>query len=211
MKLPIPIIAVVGFSNSGKTSLVCSLVTRLSGHGYSVAVAKHAPHGHDTGNEAVDSSRIANAGASRVAVVSPGQTSRFETLGSHREESLESLTNWATGCDLLLLEGWKSSVIPKIIVGDSDGTEFAPPVIATVKDGQNFTEDEFAELITKIEGRMGDQVKSKVGITVKIDGNELRLKRFPSAALVGVITGYLDTLEEVPPEWESLEIRIDGC
>jgi hypothetical protein len=143
-------------------------------------------------------------------VISPGQTSRFETLESHREESLESLTNWAKDCDLLLLEGWKSSVIPKIVVGDPDSTEFVSPVITTVRDGQNYTEDEFTELITRIERFMGDHVENKVGITVKIDGNELRLKRFPAAALAGVVTGYLGTLEEIPSEWKSLEIQIDG-
>lgn len=206
----LPVIAVVGRSNSGKTSLMCSLVARLSSDGYSVAVAKHAPHGHDLGNDEVDSVRIAEAGAARIAVASPGATSRLETLANGLEESLESLVKWAMGCDLLLLEGWKSSANPKILVGDPDGLEIASPVIATVNGGQNYADEEITDLIARIEECMGDPETTKPGITVKIDGNDLRLKRFPAAALVGVITGYLETLEDVPTEWESVEIKIGG-
>lgn len=206
--MTVPIVSVVGPSNSGKTSLVCALVSRLARKGYSVAVAKHAPHGHDTGPESVDSHRIASAGASRVSVVSPGVTSRFEKLDDDAEESFDELLDWAKGCDLLLLEGWKRAAFPKVVVGDSTHLDIAPPVIADFKTGHGIPDAGIANLAGEIEALMKNSKDQQRKITLRIDGEDLRLKRFPAAALAGVVTGYLETLDGVSSDWNTLEIEI---
>lgn len=208
MSSSVPVISVVGPSNSGKTSLICALVSHLTHKGHSVAVAKHAPHGHNSESENVDSGRITSAGASRVSVVSPGKTSRFERRDVATEESITGLINWARDCDLLLLEGWKSESIPKILIGDSTGLEIAPPVIAEIEGGATYEEEELAELVEKIGAFMNDSKDKRPRITLRVDGEEIQLKRFPAAALAGVVTGYLETLDGVPSDWSALEIEI---
>ena len=201
-----PIIAVVGASNSGKTSIVCALTSHLASEGRIVAVAKHAPKGHDRGDEGTDSSRMVAAGARRVSVVSPGAVTRTESSGDGQEEELESIVRWATPCDVLILEGWKSSAVPKILVGDASGLDISSPVIATVDAGPPFTEKEVVRLVECIDGLSVDGTPPH--ITAIVDGVELRLKRFPAAALAGTIGGYIATLEDVPSDWSELDIKI---
>ena len=114
--MPIPILSIVGRSNSGKTTLVERLIPELVLAGYRVATIKHAGHGFDLDTEGKDSWRHKRAGAGTVIVVSKGSLAMFADVPD--EIHVEELRDRFVGreYDLILAEGWKSEGYPKIVV-----------------------------------------------------------------------------------------------
>jgi molybdopterin-guanine dinucleotide biosynthesis protein B len=112
----IPILSVVGRSESGKTTLLEKLIRELAGRGRRVGTIKHHYHGPVTVDvPGKDSWRHRQAGAQAVALVSPDTV--FVVRDAPGELSLESLTYLAfCGVDLVLTEGFKSGPMPKIEV-----------------------------------------------------------------------------------------------
>ena len=71
--MSIPIVSIVGKSNSGKTTLIEKLIAELAGRGWRVATIKHNRHGFDIDHEGKDSYRHKKAGAKMTVVSSPHQ------------------------------------------------------------------------------------------------------------------------------------------
>jgi molybdopterin-guanine dinucleotide biosynthesis protein MobB len=107
-------LSVVGFSGSGKTELICRLVDWLVRQGLKVAVLKHTHH-HDLGDQSKDTWRFRQAGARVVALAAPGllQVSHAFPAEPPLPMILESLS---PEVDLILVEGYKSGPLPKIVV-----------------------------------------------------------------------------------------------
>jgi molybdopterin-guanine dinucleotide biosynthesis adapter protein len=105
-------IAIVGLSNSGKTELICRLLEWFAAHELKVAVLKHTHHQH-LGDDGKDTWRYRQAGGRLVALAAPGllQVTRV----SSEEPPLEAiLAELAPGSDLILVEGYKTSDLPKV-------------------------------------------------------------------------------------------------
>lgn len=110
------VIGVVGWSGSGKTSLVIELLPILRAMGLKVSTMKHAHHRFDVDTAGKDSFRHREAGASEVLVVT---SSRWVLMHESREEpepSIEALIERMTPVDLLLIEGFKTHSHPKLEV-----------------------------------------------------------------------------------------------
>ncbi|MEI8173543.1 MAG: molybdopterin-guanine dinucleotide biosynthesis protein B, partial [Deltaproteobacteria bacterium] len=58
----IPIVSIVGRSNTGKTTLIEKMIPELKRRGYVVATIKHNIHGFDIDHEGKDSWRHKKAG-----------------------------------------------------------------------------------------------------------------------------------------------------
>lgn len=114
--MSVPILSIVGRSNSGKTTLVERLIPELVMAGYRVATIKHAGHGFNLDTEGKDSWRHKRAGAGTVIVVSKGSLAMFADVSD--EIKVETLRDRFVGreYDLILAEGWKSEGYPKIVV-----------------------------------------------------------------------------------------------
>ncbi|MHC1579894.1 MAG: molybdopterin-guanine dinucleotide biosynthesis protein B [Candidatus Alkanophagales archaeon] len=108
--------SVVGRRKAGKTTLIERLVSELRRHGR-VAYVKHAQELDVPGK---DTHRILEAGASVVVGVEGegGRVMRVE-----RKKGLKELLREfeAQGFDFVLVEGFKSSDLPKILVGELEG------------------------------------------------------------------------------------------
>jgi molybdopterin-guanine dinucleotide biosynthesis protein B len=63
----LPIICIVGASNSGKTTFLEKLIPELTKRGYRVGVIKHSATKLDMDHEGKDTWRLREAGASSVA------------------------------------------------------------------------------------------------------------------------------------------------
>lgn len=116
-------IAFVGFSNSGKTELICRLLPILTAQGQRIAVLKHSHHQNlDQGK---DTWRYRRAGAQTVALAAPGllQVSRKFPGEPPLEQALAAL---AAEADLILVEGYKAGPLPKIAVLTSEDEGEAP-------------------------------------------------------------------------------------
>ena len=61
---------VIGWKNSGKTSLMERLVAEITGRGFSVSTVKHVHHDVDLDQPGKDSHRHRAAGASEVVLAS---------------------------------------------------------------------------------------------------------------------------------------------
>ena len=109
----IPIISIVGKSDSGKTTLIEKLVPELTRRGYRVATVKHDVHGFEVDREGKDSWRHKQAGAHTVVISSPNKVALIRdvekdfTLDEIREKLIQDV-------DLILSEGYKKDVQPKI-------------------------------------------------------------------------------------------------
>ncbi|NTV73125.1 MAG: molybdopterin-guanine dinucleotide biosynthesis protein B [Holophaga sp.] len=122
------VMGIVGWSGSGKTSLLVQVLPLLRARGLKVSTMKHAHHRFDVDRPGKDSFQHREAGASEVLVVT---SSRWVLMHESREEpepSIESLIQRMTPVDLLLIEGFKTHPHPKLeIHRDSEGRPLLAP------------------------------------------------------------------------------------
>jgi molybdopterin-guanine dinucleotide biosynthesis protein B len=111
-----PLIGIVGWKGSGKTTLIERLVATLAGRGLEIATIKHAHHELRPQDGATDGERHARAGALNVAVIAPSQWEIAGEAHTPPPASLEEAAARLGPADLVLVEGYKSAPIPKIEV-----------------------------------------------------------------------------------------------
>lgn len=114
------IIAIAGYSDAGKTTLVEKLVPVLKEKGYRVGTIKHSEHESNFDTRGKDSWRHFASGADAVLVSSSDKIVMIRrTQDSRYEDSnaqLAYLKNYLADMDVVLVEGFKTAVIPKIEV-----------------------------------------------------------------------------------------------
>ena len=111
----IPIVSIVGRSNSGKTTLLEKLIPELQRRGYRIAVVKHFYHaGIPFDVPGKDSFRLAQAGADQVILAAPDQVIRIRRC--EQEPTLAEVVADVRDVDLILVEGHKRADVPKIEV-----------------------------------------------------------------------------------------------
>jgi molybdopterin-guanine dinucleotide biosynthesis adapter protein len=112
----LPVLSVVGRSNSGKTTLLEKLLRELTGRGRRVGTIKHHRHGPVSVDvPGKDSWRHKAAGAQTVVLASAERA--FAVWDTATEASLDTLTHrYFPDVDLILTEGFKTGSMPKIEV-----------------------------------------------------------------------------------------------
>lgn len=109
-----PIFGVIGWKNSGKTTLMAKLLEEFTGRGLCVSAIKHAHHSFDIDHPGRDSHRFREAGARQVALVSPKRWAMMHELREEEEPQFEEVLSHIGPCDLLLVEGYKKAPFPKV-------------------------------------------------------------------------------------------------
>jgi molybdopterin-guanine dinucleotide biosynthesis protein MobB len=136
-----PVLALCGPSGSGKTTLLEQVIPILRQRGLAVAVVKHDVHGIKVDPPGKDSARLFAAGAD-VVLRGPGESLwRRHQRGEHDLHT--ALLTLLAEHDLVLVEGHKSSPLPKLWVAGND--QPTPPagveaVIETLASGDSRTE-----------------------------------------------------------------------
>ncbi|WP_367714556.1 molybdopterin-guanine dinucleotide biosynthesis protein B [Nitratireductor sp. GISD-1A_MAKvit] len=121
------VFGIVGWKNSGKTTLTAALVSALTQRGFSIATLKHAHHSFDIDHEGTDSFRHRMAGAREVAIVSGKRWAiMHENEREEDEPSLAGLLARLSPCDLVLIEGFKRGDHPKLECRRRDARDHAP-------------------------------------------------------------------------------------
>ncbi len=111
----IPIVSIVGRSNSGKTTLIEGLIAELIRRGHRVGTIKHNRHGFEIDHEGKDSWRHRKAGAAVTVIASPKQIAVVED--ADRDYGIAELAErYIRGVDLVISEGFKKNNLPKIEV-----------------------------------------------------------------------------------------------
>ncbi len=109
------IIGVTGWKNSGKTTLVAALVREFTKNGLRVSTVKHAHHNIQLDHQGTDSFKHRAAGAMEVALVSDTRWALMhEVPSAGAAPTLDTILAKLAPCDLVLVEGYKTSRYPKI-------------------------------------------------------------------------------------------------
>ncbi|RYG98202.1 MAG: molybdopterin-guanine dinucleotide biosynthesis protein B [Alphaproteobacteria bacterium] len=109
-------LGVVGWSGSGKTSLLEGLIARLAGRGLRVNIIKHSHHDVELEPPRKDSARLRMAGAAEVMLASPYRVAILRELRGAPEPSLAEHLARLAPADLTLVEGYKWERMPKLEV-----------------------------------------------------------------------------------------------
>jgi len=108
-------VSIVGRSGSGKTTLIVRLIAEFKKRGYKVAAVKHATRDVEIDQPGKDSWRFAQAGSDAVILTSPRKLAFIKNV-EHDLGIEEILPSIGTGFDIVLVEGFRKSEIPKIEV-----------------------------------------------------------------------------------------------
>jgi molybdopterin-guanine dinucleotide biosynthesis protein B len=109
----VSIICIVGRSQTGKTTLIEKLIPVLKDRGYKIGTIKHSHHIFDFDKTGKDSWRHRDAGAETVILASPG---KIAMIKNDHAGTLDSLQHFFADLDLLITEGYKGALKPKIEV-----------------------------------------------------------------------------------------------
>jgi molybdopterin-guanine dinucleotide biosynthesis protein B len=132
-------IGFIGYSNSGKTTLIERLIPLFAGRGLRVSAIKNAHHGFDMDRPGKDSFRYREAGAGQV-LIATGLRWALLTETPARASTLDELLAQLAPCDLVIIEGFKSEGhVPRIEVrragiGEPPIFPHDPNVIAVASD-----------------------------------------------------------------------------
>jgi molybdopterin molybdotransferase len=111
----VPIVSIVGKSQSGKTVLMEQLIAEFKRRGYRVTALKHSHGGMEIDHPGKDSWKFTQAGSDAVCVSSPDKLALIKKL-DHELGIEEIMPIVGPEFDLVLAEGFKKSKIPKIEV-----------------------------------------------------------------------------------------------
>ncbi|NDI36138.1 molybdopterin-guanine dinucleotide biosynthesis protein B [Chengkuizengella sediminis] len=117
MKEP-KVIQIVGYKNTGKTTLVCRLIEKLQIDGFMVGAIKHDAHEFELDMEGRDTWMYQKAGADSIAITSDKGN---ETCIIHKKYTpLNKLIMQMKDKDLIIVEGFKLEKYQKIVMIKSE-------------------------------------------------------------------------------------------
>lgn len=232
------IVAVVGTSKTGKTTLVERVVRELTDRGISVASVKHV---HGKGvlfPEGKDTTRHLRAGASPVVGVSGNEVVAYLSVPPDLDSALQIMSRIADP-DVILVEGFKASSLPKIVLGNAevegevlmkgdDPEACAEKAVSMIE--QEVRVERVVRLLPGIDCRkcgykscreLAEAVAGETSDTsdclsradgrtrIVVDGRQLPLGRFVSDLVAGTVTGLVKSLKEVG-EPREIEIHVQS-
>ena len=122
-------VGVCGYKKSGKTTLIEQLLDVLIAEGLSIGVIKHHNEPVEADTPGTDTYRFFQAGADVVGY--DGQTLSLHRHQAEEFSLAEELALFCKKTDLVLVEGFKESTIPKIWLL-REGESAAPAVVQHV-------------------------------------------------------------------------------
>jgi len=168
-----PIIGIAGWKKSGKTTLATGLIAEFTRRGLKVATVKRAHHAFQIDDAETDSARHRRAGAAQVAIVSRERWALIRELQSAPEPDLTEVISWLAPCDLVIVEGYKRSPIPKIEVRRRAASSQeplageSPNVIAIAADHAVSNANGLPSFPLDEVGAIADFIVAHLGLTAK--------------------------------------------
>ena len=108
-----PILSFVGYSNSGKTTLIKEVVKQFSGKNIRVGVIKHHHQPLNLPSKK-DTTLFSRGGARKVALV--GQNGYQLTVLDYEEPQIDTVLSEFKDMDIIIIEGYKNQGFLKIEV-----------------------------------------------------------------------------------------------
>ena len=116
------IIGVVGWKNTGKTTLIEKLISEFNNRNLTVSTIKHAHHNFSVDREGTDSFRHFNAGTKETILASEQKWIKFSRQREDKP-NLSYLIKQIIPVDIVIVEGFKASDHKKVEVVDSTSDE----------------------------------------------------------------------------------------
>ena len=110
----VPVISVVGWSNSGKTTFLEKLIAELKARGIRVGIIKHHHGPVEIDQPGKDTWRLFQAGAECTAIAGPGKVGLV--LRAEGEMPPGDIAKLMPEVDLIITEGYKGSAYPQLEV-----------------------------------------------------------------------------------------------
>ena len=110
------VFGIAGRSGMGKTTLLERLVPELKRRGLRVSLIKHSHKDIEIDRPGKDSWRLREAGCHEVLLLGERRWALMHELRGGGEPSLDELLPRLTGCELVLVEGFKGGDFPKLEV-----------------------------------------------------------------------------------------------
>lgn len=211
------IVAVVGFSESGKTRLVVRLIEELKKRGVRTCAVKRCSHGFFLDTKGKDTADFSRAGADGVAMVSPESWAAMGQTPSVGADTLA--TRLFPDADIVIVEGGKDvrglRKIEVLRAGVSEVLVSRPQELLAVvsdfplSDGVPvpvFKPDQASQICDLIlspeEAKMAD-------IKLEVDGREVNLNPFVRTFIERTVLGMVTSLSGIDPEPERISLVID--
>ena len=200
----IPMVSIVGKSNSGKTTLIEKIIPELTRRGYRVATIKHDLHGFEIDKEGKDSWRHRKAGADAVILSSPKQIALIRAVD--RDLTVAELRDrFIDDVDIVITEGFKKDIQPKIEVFRKEMhrellTSKDDKVVAVISN-QAFDIpvpcldlDDVNGVVDIIEKNFLHH-KNETDMTLMVDGKAVPLTPFVKAFIMKTVRAMVSTLK----------------
>ncbi len=212
----IPIVCVVGASDSGKTTFLEQLIPEVCSRGYRVGTIKHDVHGFEMDREGKDTWRHRQAGAATIAISSPTQVASIRVTDVEMELT-EVVARYFWTEDLILVEGFKRSPFPKIEIFRA---MIEPKPLCTEDDNLvALVSDDAVEMSVPVfrfqqVGAVADLIETRFlknrkrsRIVVHLDGRRLPMNEFVQDIVINTLQGMLSSLRGWKPP-KSLQINV---
>lgn len=108
------VIGIVGWKDVGKTYLVTEIIKLLVAKNYRVGSIKHAHDDFDIDKPGTDSFKHRESGSSQVIISSSRRWAKINENIDNREKSLKELIEEFEYIDIIIVEGFKNEIHPKI-------------------------------------------------------------------------------------------------
>ncbi len=114
----IPLLGIVAYSGTGKTTLLKQLIPYLSSQGVRVGLIKHTHHDVDVDTPGKDSFELRKAGAHQTMVASHQRWALMTETPAQETLNLQYLASRfdSSSLDMILVEGFKHEDIDKIVL-----------------------------------------------------------------------------------------------
>jgi len=222
------IVAVVGSSNSGKTTTVEALIKGLTERGYTVASAKHIPEPEFTiDTEGKDTWRHIKAGASAVLSVAPNELTAIKKVDTTNYSLEQVIAEFPDEVDIIILEGFKgligqNATVPKLVTAKTVNEITAAleryknilAFISPIPNGKLETEIPFIDALKEPE-KLVELVNNKVAvlverkrkreekITIQIDEKFLPLGNFVQDIIRNTVLAMVSSLKGIKIKGEE--------
>ncbi|MEE8414017.1 MAG: molybdopterin-guanine dinucleotide biosynthesis protein B [Dehalococcoidales bacterium] len=197
------IVAIIGSSNSGKTTLIEKLIPELKSRGYRVATVKHAHHGVILDEPGKDSWRHIQAGSEATALISQDRLMLIKPVTP--DITLDEISQlFGEDSDIILAEGFKLDTAAKIEV---HRRESGPPLkdieklVAIVTDEP--LETEIRQISLEDIRGLADFIEEgfirpgEDRLSLYINNKSVSLKDFPVAIFINILMGMAASLRGV--------------
>jgi molybdopterin-guanine dinucleotide biosynthesis protein MobB len=216
-----PIIAVVGSRESGKTTAIEALVKGLTRKGYKVATVKHIPEPDFTiDTKGKDTWRHTRAGACITLSVAPNELAFIKKVDTTKYGLTEIVKHCEDDADIVILEGFRDLVaqdplVPKVVAAKTmdeveENSKYFKAIIAFVGSISAKPKslhvpyvdslqkpEKLAEIVeNKIKPMIKKEEKLKAAIKITIDGKPLPLNLFVQKIMRAVVLSMVSTLKD---------------